>query len=272
VTYLQAILLGLLQGFTEILPISSSGHLVLAKALLNGGPAGELSFRMFAHLGTLLSVIIVFRDDIIRIILALAEGLRHPRRIAAHFRASSPFRLAVFIILGCIPIGIAGVLFDETLSPAFSDPKMVSDFLLVTGLILFLTRYAKPVKGRHLNVVSCLLTGLVQTLAILPGVSRSGSSISAGLIAGLSPREAARFSFLMSLPVVLGAMFVRRAKIVPDGFAAGHIGVLITGAVVACVSGYAALRLLLALLQKGKFHYFSLYCFAVGIAGILFIE
>lgn len=271
-TFLQAVLLGWLQGFTEILPLSSSGHLVLAKALLHNGPAGDLTFRMVAHLGTLLSVLVVFRDDILRIALAVTEGLRHPRKLPEVYSRTPMFRLAVFLLLGCIPVGIAGLRYDEMVSPAFSDPKMVSDFMLVTGLLIFLTRYAKPVEGKQLGLFSTIGIGLVQALAVIPGISRSGSTISAGLIAGLSGREAARFSLLMSLLVVVGATILRAGRILPAPFSINQLGILLTGVLVAAIGGYVALRLLLALLGTGKFHYLSLYCFIIGILGILFIE
>ena len=268
----QSILLGILQGVTEFLPVSSSGHLVLAKALMHINTGNDISFEVFVHFGTMLSVLVVFRNDVLRIIFSIMEAIQHPFQIKELYKQSEIFRLVVYIIIGCIPAGVLGVLFNEQIESLFNDAKLVSDMLLITGLILFLTRFSKSTGNNRITLKSALGVGLAQSVAILPGISRAGSTISTGLMMNVSQDQAARFSFLMALPVILGATLLKVRHLIINPPSIHQSLILSTGTIVASISGYIALKLLLRVLQKGKFSLFSYYCFAVGILGLLFIE
>lgn len=267
----QSIVLGLIQGCTEFLPVSSSGHLVLAKALMNVDTGGDISFEVFFHFGTLLSVLLVFKDDVLRILLELVGVGRHPRGLRGRYSRSETLRLAVFIAAGSVPAGIVGYLFDEQVEQLFSDPKLVAVLLLVTGLILFLTRFARVSGDGKVSLKSAIGVGAAQAFAVLPGISRAGTTISAGLIMGISQEQAARFSFLLAVPVIFGATLLKSVHLVGASAAGLQIGPLVAGTIVAFASGYAALKVLLGFLRRGTFSVFSYYCFAAGIAGILFI-
>ena len=271
-TVFQSILLGILQGFTEFLPVSSSGHLVLAKALMHINTGNDISFEVFVHFGTLLSVLVVFRSDIMRILLTLMEAMRHPSQLKQLYQKSEIFRLTVFIIVGCIPAGVLGILFNDIIEDFFTDVKLVSDMLLITGLILFLTRFAKPPENGQVTLKSAIGIGFAQAVAIIPGISRAGSTISAGLMLNVAQENAARFSFLMALPVIFGATLLKVRHLIGNPAPHGQLITLGVGTIVASIAGYLSLGLLLKILRRGKFSLFSYYCFAVGIAGLLFIE
>lgn len=267
----EAVFLGMVQGLTEFLPVSSSGHLVLAEHLLNIHAPGDVTFEVFVHFGTLLSVVAVFWKDVRNIILSLIEGVTQRKVIRKYYRENEPFRLAAGIAVGSIPAALIGLFYEEQITDAFGDPKLVSTMLIVTGLILFLTRVARPSRGRQIGMGTAFIIGCAQAFAIIPGISRSGSTISAALYLKVGPVHAAKFSFLLSLPVIFGATVLKTKHL----FDAGEIAVgflpLMAGTVVAFVSGYGAIKLLLRVVERGKFGWFALYCFVVGILGIMFI-
>lgn len=261
-TFLDAILLGALQGLTEFLPVSSSGHLVLGQALLELKSAGvddhaSLSFEIIAHLGTLLAVFVYFR----RLIWRLAVSLLPAGDTEAR-------KLIWLVALGTIPAGLAGLMIKSHMSGIFSSPTFAASMLLLNGVILVLTGYikigAEPVKLR-----SALSIGVAQALAILPGISRSGSTISAGMFLGVSPRQAAEFSFLLAVPAILGAALLDIDNL--SSLAGEELGVYLTGAAVAFVSGLLAIGWLMRLIQKGKFLYFGVYCLALGSIALVLI-
>jgi undecaprenyl-diphosphatase len=266
---LQALILGLLQGLTEFLPVSSSGHLVLGQYLLNVQNPNMLSFDVFVHFGTLISVCIIFQKDIVEIIRSLYHALR-TNMLRSAYQTNEHIRLGLAILIGTIPAGVIGVLFHDQVAEAFRDPKLVAVDLIVTGLILFLTRFARGVEHKRLGMVSGFIVGLAQAVAILPGISRSGSTISAGLFLRLSPAVAARFSFLLSIPVIAGAALLESRTIVHQGMEMGF-GPFLVGTIAAAVAGYFAIKLLLRIVERGRFSWFAFYCFTVGIVGIIFI-
>lgn len=249
VTFWQAVVLGVLQGLTEFLPVSSSGHLVIGQALL-GMEAEVLSFDIFVHVGTLVAVFAVFWGDIVRL-------LRHP------------FNKTVgLIILGCVPAGLMGFLLNDLFTSLFSSLVAVGCALIVTGVLLFISdRFQGQRQIRDLNAGQALLVGLFQGLAITPGLSRSGSTIFGALLCGLKRSEAAKFSFLLSIPVILGAALkqvldMRGGEIV---FQSSYL----VGFVVAAVCGYLAIRVFLKLLENKSLRYFSYYCWVLAIIVLL---
>ena len=208
-TVFQAFILGVIQGLTEFLPVSSSGHLVLAQELFGISHGGDISFEVFVHFGTLLSVLAAFWKDVVGIASALIAALKNPRGVVTLFKNSEHLRLGVFIVVGTIPAAFAGVRFEHQVDVLFDDPKLVSVMLMITAFILFLSRFANPPSGSDVGLGSSIIVGIMQAVAILPGISRSGLTISSGLMCGISRENSARFSFLLALPIILGATFLK---------------------------------------------------------------
>lgn len=267
----DAIILGILQGLTEFLPISSSGHLVLVEELLHISHETDIVFEVFVHFGTLISVVIMFWKEIKLIVLSFLGAIIKPSSIKHLYKNDDYFRLAVFIIIGCIPAGLVGVLFEKEIEFLFADPKFVSVMLLITGLILYLTKFANPKDDAKVGLPSTIVIGIAQAVAIIPGISRSGITISSALFAGVSRENSAKFSFLLALPVIFGATVLKTGELFRTPIPADKLIHLVVGTAVAAVFGYIAIRMVLGLLQKRRFSWFAYYCFVVGILGILFI-
>ena len=265
-TILEAIVLGVLQGITEFLPVSSSGHLVLMQYFL-GIKESQIFFDVMLHFGTLGAVIIVYYQLIGSLVrtgfsaLFRADFYRHPRLTISNM---PDLRLIWFLLLGSIPTGLIALLFKDSLEAIFGKPMIVAGMLIITGLILQLSRLGQrprqtetPLRAWHTPLV-----GIVQGLAIIPGISRSGSTISISLLLGLSPQVAAQYSFLLSIPAILGAVVLKLKDVGEITIAPT---VIIAGTLTSFIVGYIALRFLLALLNRGKFAIFSYYCFGLGI-------
>ncbi|MBI5464499.1 MAG: undecaprenyl-diphosphate phosphatase [Ignavibacteriales bacterium] len=267
---LQATILGVLQGFAEFLPISSSGHLVLAQHLLNITNGNDFTFDVYVHFGTLLSVVVIFWRDIVDITRAMLRAIVS-FRWKEQYDTNEQVRLGFALAVSTIPAGVIGVLFHDAIKEAFNDPKLVAMNLVITGLILFLTKLAKPTEGKKAGIVAGLVVGIAQAVAILPGISRSGSTISTAMYLKISPVQAARFSFLMSIPVIAGAALLETKNLVKHGFDVG-IAPLAVGTIVSAIMGYFSIKVLLAVLQRGKLSWFAIYCLTVGVLGILFIS
>ncbi|MEM1056567.1 MAG: undecaprenyl-diphosphate phosphatase [Bacteroidota bacterium] len=279
----QAVILGLLQGIAEFLPISSSGHLVLGQHLLGLDTKGaaDITFEVFVHFGTVLSIVTVYRGRIWTILTDLVQALRQPRTIAQAFRggpierdsaegsAVPSTRLSLYILLSMVPTGIVYVLFKDTLESAFSDPRLVCGMLLVTGTVLLLAKL-RPNPSGHLTPLKTLLVGLAQSAALIPGISRSGSTICMAIYQNVDRKEAADFSFLMSLPVIVGATLLKTLDLLETGLTMGALP-LILGTLVAFLSGIWAIKVVIAFVQRGSLIWFAVYCYAVGVLGLLFI-
>jgi undecaprenyl-diphosphatase len=280
---LEAIVLGAVQGLTEFLPISSSGHLVLMQHFLGVGE-GQLLLDVMLHLGTVAAVVVVYRQCLGRMALAIARALtsaefyHQPLRT---WRASTDLRWVGLLIVGSVPTAVIGLLFRDSFEAAFASPRFAATMLIVTGVILQLPRLRPagapgpepggekagpdaPSKAEDATPTpgAAVLIGTAQGLAILPGISRSGSTISAALLLGVPADEAARFSFLLSIPAILGAVVLELER--ADG-ASPEATVLVAGAVTAFAIGWASLAVLLAMLRQGRFAVFSYYCLAIGI-------
>lgn len=270
-TILQAAILGLIQGLTEFLPISSSGHLVLAEHLLRVQTSSDITFEVFVHFGTLMSVVVVFWNDIVGIVQSLFRAFVPWRLGSMYYREQEPFRLSVHILVGSVPAAFIGLRYEHAIAEAFTDPKLVAVMLVITGLILFLTGLARPVQGKKVGLWSAIVIGIAQAAAIIPGISRSGSTISTALYMKIDPYHAARFSFLLSLPAVAGATLLKAKDLLANGGASESVVVQLTGMVVSFASGYVAIKFLLHIIERGKIRWFSLYCLVAGVLGIIFL-
>lgn len=268
---LQAILLGLLQGLTEFLPVSSSGHLIIGGALLGLKQSGIL-LEVSLHFGTLVAVCIFFWPQIRDIIAAVWAVLlrKKTKDVKVLQKRRKSLLLLLCIIAASIPTAIIGLFIGHYSDVLFTSVKLVGALLLVTGVILWLTPRNFKGKPKPITVKKSLLVGLVQGIAVLPGISRSGSTIAAALFLGVSREEAARFSFLISLPAILGASLLEALKMKSAGVSAELLPAL-AGAVVAGVSGYLALRFLIKVLNRGKLHYFAFYCWLLGFVTLIFL-
>jgi len=269
-SWLEALLLGALQGATEFLPISSSGHLALAQHFL-GVVGPQVAFDVVLHGATLLAVVVVYRRDLARLLRAVLGALAS-RELwsapAASVRRSPELGLALSLVAGSIPTAAIGLLFQEPLEALFERPVVVASMLLVTGLVLQLPRWL-PARGEPrpaVGLLAAVAVGTAQGLAITPGISRSGTTITTALLLRITPEAAARFSFLLSIPAILGALLLK----LPDlaGAAAPPPALLATGFATAFLVGWASLAALLALLRRGRFAVFSWYCWAVGLAAL----
>jgi undecaprenyl-diphosphatase len=268
----EAVVLGAVQGITEFLPISSSGHLVLAEYLLKVR-FDDISFEVFVHLGTFFSVVLVFRHTIVSILRALRLQIISIIGGGAKHQTVQPedARLFWLILAGSVPAGVAGLLLKTQIEKAFASATLVAVMLLVTGVILLLTTFFKAPRKR-MNLPDALAVGVAQALAILPGISRSGTTISAGIFRGVERSKAAEYSFLLSLPAILGASLIELKEMLGNPGLQGSLWVYLAGALTAFGVGYVAIRFLLSIIRKGKFQYFGCYCLALGTFFLIFLK
>ncbi|MEM1043773.1 MAG: undecaprenyl-diphosphate phosphatase [Bacteroidota bacterium] len=285
----EALVLGLVQGLAEFLPVSSSGHLVLGQYLL-GVREPDITFEVFVHFGTVLSIVTVYWRRIGTILREFFRALAHPAQLRAALRPgpiehtppepldaesrtappSGAVRLALFVLLSMVPTGVVYVLFADTLEGLFEAPRFVCGMLLVTGVLLLLIRF-RPHPDGHFSAGKALLAGLAQSAALVPGISRSGSTISTAIYLNVDRKDAADFSFLMSLPVIVGATGLKVLDLFGAGAETDWLP-LVLGTVVAYASGIWAIRVVIAFVQRGDLQYFAYYCFAAGTLGLLFIQ
>jgi undecaprenyl-diphosphatase len=249
----EMIILSLVQGLTEWLPISSSGHIVIAQQFLK--LQTPLIVNITLHFGTLISALVFFRDDIRAILIAILK---------MDFK-SAEGKYSIYIIVGNLPIFILGLSAYDTLSSAFTSIFLVSISLLITGVLLYISKYGK--KDKQLNALNCLLIGLAQAIALIPGISRSGVTIATGRLLGVNDEKVFKFSFLLAIPAIIGANVFELFNL--DYIENIHVTFILTGVVITASVGYLSLKLLYQTLIKGKFHLFSLYCWGLGI--ILFL-
>ena len=266
-TFLSSFLLGLVQGIAEFLPISSSGHLAIAEHFLGqaGVPATPDFFDVLLHLGTLVAVFAAYWQDIRDMIVELIDGVRDLVRGTTPNPIPPARRMILLIIVGTLPLFVV-LPIKDLVEGAMSNVTFVSFALLATGFILFFSdRMARGRKTeRTATVLDALLVGCAQALGTLPGISRSGITISAGMLRGYDRTFAVRFSFLMSLPAVFGATLLELIDAVQAGIDTSLLPVYLVGMLVAGVVGYFAIRLVNLLAGKGKFGAFAYYCWAAG--------
>lgn len=256
--YLDAIILGIVQGFTEFLPVSSSGHLEIGKAILGDTslPEESLLFTVVVHFATALSTIVVFRKDIIEIISGLLK-----------FEWNEETKFTYKIILSMVPAVLIGLLFEKELEAFFGGKiAFVGAMLLVTALLLWLADRSKNT-GKPVTVKDSIIIGISQAIAMLPGISRSGATISTSVLLGNDKTKAARFSFLMVVPLILGKI----AKDILSGDIStqnSDFGILGVGFIAAFICGVIACTWMISLVKKSKLRYFSIYCVVVGVIAI----
>jgi undecaprenyl-diphosphatase len=266
-----ALVLGLVQGVTEFLPVSSSGHLVVGAHLLRFSQP-SLLFDIILHVGTLVPVLWLYRADVVDMVGGL-RGLTAPVRA---WREQRGFRLLFSVAMGTVPGVVLGVGLNDLFKRLFSSPTVVGVTFLVTGGILMASRLCPAPTAEEepedsylgLTPIRSLLVGLAQGLAITPGISRSGTTITAALLLGIERTMAARFSFLLSIPAILGAVALHLgdAKLVSGS----ALAVYAAGALVAAVSGYLALRWLVLLVRRGSMYRFAFYLWPMGVAVLLY--
>jgi len=247
---------------TEFLPVSSSGHLVLAERFLGSNASTGLFFEVMVHFATMISVVIFFRKKIGRLLMSLLPPYTEEKKPV--------LKLAIIIVIATIPAVIMGLGFEDKIESAFGSAKVAAMMLIVTALILLSTRLRRH-GTKTLNYGTGFLVGVAQSLALMPGISRSGTTISAGLHLGIDPAEAAEFSFLLSLPAVFGATILKSFQLAQEPVSGGQIGIYLAGAIAAFVVGYLSIAWLMKLIKKGQFFYFGIYCLIVGIAGVIWL-
>lgn len=248
-TILDAFILGVVQGLTEFLPISSSGHLVIGQELLGIHIVGN-AFEVIVHMGTLCSVFIVFWDDIFQLVTTIKNKKTQ--------------NYIVYILIGTIPAAIVGLFFKDIIGIAFENIKVVAITLSFTGMLLVLTKFI-DFERKKITLGKTLMIGLSQALAIIPGFSRSGLTISTGLFMGISADEAAKFSFLLAIPAILGAGLLTALDSIGLESYSISISAGLVGFVSSLIVGWISLRFLMRLLKKGRFYWFGIYCIIIGI-------
>ncbi len=254
------LLLGLLQGLTEFLPVSSSGHVALLQHVWRLPENLRLPVAAILHVGTTAAVLVLFSRRLGEIIAGLFA-------CAAERRAAS-WQVVKLVVLGSIPAAAVGLLVDEGIEAVFASPRVTSLMLLVTGCILLATRWARE-RDNAIGVRTALFVGLAQAAAILPGISRSGVTIGLALMLGLRREEAFEYSFLLAVPVTLGAAILELRRI--DIAQMALIDVLL-GAIVAFISGLGALFVLRRAVVRSQLYFFAVYCWLIGLAGLLFLN
>jgi len=257
-TEFQAFLLGLLQGLTEFLPVSSSGHLELGNHLLHINSGGNLRFDLTVHAATVLSTIVVFRKDILNL---LTGGFR--------FKLNSETQYILKLLISAIPVGIIGFFFRKEVEEMFTgNLLLVGICLILTALLLALAYFKKGKQLKEISWIHAFIIGIVQAIAVLPGLSRSGSTIATGLLLGNNRKETARFSFLMVLIPVLGAFFLDILSGDFSNEAKTGIVTLMIGFFAAFLTGVLACRWMIKIVSKGKLIYFAVYCLIIGLIAI----
>ena len=263
----EALILGLLQGLTEYLPVSSSGHLIIGSHILGIKSEADLMFTVAVHVATVLSTLVVLGGEIFR----LVRGTFGPFNAGASglARLNADQRYMLNILVSMIPIFVVGIFFKDAVESIFGEGLLVVGCcLLVTAGLLAYSYLSKPRQKESISLVDAFIIGIAQAVAVLPGLSRSGSTIATGLILGNNKAHMAQFSFLMVIPPILGEALLDTIKAAKEGFSAafGDLSVmaLVVGFVAAFVSGIAACKWMIGIVRRGKLIYFAYYCVAVG--------
>ena len=263
---LEALILGLIQGLTEYLPVSSSGHLTIASHFFGLNGEENLTFTVAVHVATVLSTLVILWKEIVWILKGLFKW---------DGRMNAEQRYALAIIVSMIPVGIVGVFFKDYVEEIFgSGLLIVGCCLLVTALLLIFSYYARPQQKEDISLWDAFVIGIAQAVAVLPGLSRSGSTIATGLLLGNKKERLAQFSFLMVIPPILGEALLDVMKAIKHGTEAATAGIspmaLVVGFVAAFASGCLACRWMIGIVRRGKLIYFGIYCAIVGLLLIIF--
>lgn len=260
--WIQALILGLVQGLTEYLPVSSSGHLTIGQELLGVSGEDNLTFDVAVHVATVLSTLVVLWSEVAWIFKGLFK-----------FKLNDETRYVMNILVSMIPVGIVGVFFKDEVEAIFGSGLLVVGIcLLVTAALLTFSYYAKPRQKQKIGLLDAFIIGVAQACAVLPGLSRSGSTIATGLLLGNKKELLAQFSFLMVIPPILGEALLDVLKAAKGEAVMGNIGTvpLIVGFVAAFLSGCVACRWMIDIVKRGKLIYFGIYCAIVGVVAIVY--
>ncbi len=260
--WIQALILGLIQGLTEYLPVSSSGHLEMANAVLGVEIEENLTFDVTLHVATVLSTLVILWSEIDWILKGLFK-----------FQLNEETKYFLNIVVSMIPVGIVGLLFKDKIEALFTgNLLLVGCCLMVTAVLLIFTYFAKPRQKEHISWIDAFIIGIAQAIAVLPGISRSGSTIATGLLLGNKKEKLAQFSFLMVIPPILGQALLTVKDFMKGEEIFGGIGTLplIVGFMAAFISGCFACKWMINIVKKGKLIYFGIYCAIVGIVAVVY--
>lgn len=272
--WFESLILGLLQGLTEYLPISSSGHLTIASSLFGIEGEQNLAFTILVHVATVLSTLVILWKEIVWIF----KDLFAKQQWNSYSNLNYGTKYTINIVASMIPIGIVGVFFKEDIEAIFgAGTTVVGIMLLVTSMLLIFSYYAKPRQKETISVGNAFVIGLAQAMAVLPGLSRSGSTIATGILLGNKKENLAQFSFLMVIPPILGEALLDVKDVIESATASGAAGqstsvwVLLIGFMAAFLSGCAACKWMISIVRKGKLVYFGIYCALAGILTLIFL-
>lgn len=259
---LKAVLLGMVQGLTEFLPVSSSGHLVIGAQILNFQEPG-IVFEVFLHCGTLFAVILVFKQELRQMVRAFvaAPAVRRADPELARF-----FRWDINVIVATLPAVVVGLLLKDSIERIFDSILIVYSMLALSGVLMLLTPLLRD-RGAKVTWPRALAIGTAQAMAIMPGLSRSGSTIFAGMLLGINRETAARFSFIMSIPAIIGAVVLEVGGSSAAPLPATEFAAIAAGTIASLVTGYGAIVLLLSIARRGKLYWFGYYCLVVSGIG-----
>lgn len=273
--WLQALLMGIFQGLTEYLPVSSSGHLALAAKLLGvENPEEIMAFTIAVHVATVLSTLVILWKEIewlFKGLFKFGSSVKHsPYGICA---LNEEQNYMLNIIVSMIPIGMVGLYFKDAIDDYFKSLMVVGVCLLITAALLSFSYFSRPRTKKHITMLDAFIIGIAQAIAVLPGLSRSGSTIGTGLLLGNNKEKLAQFSFLMVIPPILGEALLDIMKAAKEGMETVmngmSVGVLLTGFLAAFITGCIACKLMINIVKKGKLIYFAMYCAIVGCATII---
>lgn len=284
-TVLQSLLLGVVQGITEFLPVSSSGHLIILRNLMGISPEGSLMFEVLAHIGTLIAIIIVFRRDLMRMVGETAHMIRdlsYNFKVLTHNRKEKDAirykkilhnnyrKFVAMIVCATIPTGIIGYAAADLVELSAQSLMVPGICLILTALLLLIAAVSEPGKKvpKDASLTNAFMIGIAQGISALPGLSRSGVTIAACLISGFDSRFAVKYSFIMSIPAILGALILETGRAFSGTLTAITFFTYLPGAVAAGIVGYFCIRKMLLIVRKRKLKGFALYCFLIGALSI----
>lgn len=259
-------ILGLIQGFTEPIPVSSSGHLVIFNSLLNVEELNDLNFEIFVNFGSFIAIAYFYRKEIIKIVRDFFKYIK-----TKDINYYTNYKYVWFIIIGTIPAGLVGLLLKDTIE-SVTNVKIVGVSLLITAIMLFLVKDIKGKKEKEdMTIIDALVVGIFQVIALFPGISRSGSTLVGGMSRNLSKKSAFNFSFMLYLPISIATMILGVKDLLESDISSSLIMPYISGMIVSSIITYFSIRWFKKIIEKGKLKYFIYYCFIVGILVILFL-
>lgn len=277
-TYFEGALLGLIQGLTEFLPVSSSAHLSLLQSFFGIDSEKVLPFAVLLHLGTLVSVFLVYFKDIGELLVELARTVRDLFTGKGLRLDSSPVRrLGAMIIVASVPTAIIGLVFHDFFESLYVSPGLIAAGLIFTGFLLFVTeKYSVKVKLSHkeegIKATHALLVGVFQGIAIWPGISRSGATLAGGLVTGLDRNTAIKYAFLISIPAILGSAIFEAKDAFTGGFESSWAGPAVIGVLIACISGLFAIKVMLRVVRNKSLFKFSIYVWILAAFVLIYIN